>query len=118
MNSNSLARRFRRLRDEILPPKQIVLVRDPRLPISAHAEKTQSYLRELTEAGVRFVRPSVEAISALQALRTLLAEAQAGDLEIDGETIEPSLVEAWLAEHLSESLQQFANEAIDGSGCC
>lgn len=118
VNSNSLARRFRRLRDEILPPKQIVLVRDPRLPISAHAEKTQSYLRELTEAGVRFVRPPVEAISALHALRTLLAEAQAGDLAIDGETIEPSLVEAWLAEHLSGSLQQFADEAIDGSGCC
>jgi len=103
-NMRSLAGRFRRLRSDILPPDQIAIVRDARLPISRASRRTRQYLDELTSRGARLVHPAPEALAALEALRILLSEAKAGDLASGGEPIAPATVEDWLASNLPLSL--------------
>jgi hypothetical protein len=74
---------------------------------------TQERLRRLQETGHRFLRPPVETYAALAAARQLLAEAAAGDLAVEGQTVPPEELKTWLARHLPEALQSFL-EAVVG----
>src|SRR5262249_45189108 len=95
----SLAAKLRRLGDlpRTAKPARLVLLRDARLPISAGAQKSRKYLDELAKQGARLLRPTAEALAALEALRSLLSDAKAGDLAHRGETIGPRTVEEWLS---------------------
>ncbi len=117
-NMTSLAGRLRRLVSlydggataPSAPPLR--LVRDPRLPITRTAKKTLDYLKRLEQCGARVVKPSFEAVAALEALRTLLSDARAGDLACDGEVVSEAIVRAWLMEHLEDSLIELADAMV------
>jgi len=91
---------------------QFVILRDPRLSISPTAKKTQEYILKLEEKGARFVKPSVEALAALDALRSLLSDARAGDLAERGETMSEGVVRNWLATNLDDALDDLV-DALD-----
>jgi len=105
-NMNSLAARLRRLGRTARNGRtaRLVLLRDPRLPIGKHAHATRRRLDDLSQAGVRVVRPSIEALQALEALRTLLADARSGDLTRDGSPISPETVQDWIAQNMPSCL--------------
>ncbi|MEX0701605.1 MAG: hypothetical protein WD069_05855 [Planctomycetales bacterium] len=106
----SLAARLRRLREQFAQGRleKLVLLRDPRTPIGAGAKRAHDYLRELETQGATLLRPSVEALAALEALRLLLSDAQSGDLTAAGETVPPQTVRDWLAAHLPSTLRELA----------
>jgi len=92
---------------------RLVILRDPRLAITRTAKKTQEYLTDLEQRGARIVRPSVEALAALEALRSLLSDARAGDLAERGEAVNEGAVSGWLAKNLDDALADLL-EALDG----
>jgi hypothetical protein len=110
----SLAARFRRLRDAGIPPgARRALLRDQRLSISPAAPRTREYLRALQDAGASFVRPSAECYAALAAMRRLLAEAAAGDLVVDGETVTHNAVKTWLSSHVPAAVRDLVDDIAE-----
>jgi hypothetical protein len=77
---------------------RLVVVRDPRVPISPKAVKAREHLAELRAKGALVVEPSIEALAALATLSSLLADAKSGDLANEGESVGESLVLAWLRQ--------------------
>jgi hypothetical protein len=75
---------------------RLVIVRDPRVPLSSKAGKVREHLAELRARGAVVVEPTVEALAALATLSSLLADAKSGDLANEGETVGESAVLAWL----------------------
>jgi hypothetical protein len=75
---------------------RIVVMRDPRLPISRDAKRTREHLVELQNKGAVIVEPSPAALAALQALASILSDAKSGDLANEGEPVGESAVLAWL----------------------
>jgi hypothetical protein len=108
-NMRSLAARLHRL-DAGGEASRLVLLRDPRLPIGRYAHATRRYLDDLTKGGARLVRPSLEALQALEALRTLLADARAGDLSQNGSPVNPQTVHDWLTQHMPPCLNRLLEE--------
>lgn len=110
-NMTSLAGRLRRLReqakDQVLEEptrEKFILIRDTRLPISAHARKTREHRERLVEQGFSWLSLSPEMIVALDALRSLLSDAKAGDLANAGESVAPATVQEWLKANLDRRL--------------
>ncbi|MDQ3280187.1 MAG: ATP-binding protein [Acidobacteriota bacterium] len=105
-NMTSLASRLKRLREMQSQNRfrELVVIRDQRLPIKATAKAAQQRLRDLSDAGARVVRLSAEAYAALAALRRLLADAAAGDLTLNGEPVQPEQLRTWLAQHAPAEL--------------
>jgi len=116
-NMRSMAARLRRLAAFAAGGSgaRLVLLRDPGLPIAKTARATRRYLDDLTKAGARLVRPSLEALQALEALRSLLADARAGDLNENGSQVSPQTVQDWVAQHMPQCLNRLMEE-ITGSG--
>jgi hypothetical protein len=118
-NMTSLAARLRHLLQRPAvqgpPPRRTVVLRDARLRIPRTAKRTQDYLDELARQGVRIVQPSQEALAALEALRTLLSDARAGDLAARGETVGEGTVSAWLARSLDAELIELIDELRGGA---
>ncbi|MFM9961636.1 MAG: hypothetical protein ACKV2Q_10460 [Planctomycetaceae bacterium] len=119
-NMNSLCGRLRRLRNQFtaLHGKRLarlIVVRDPRVPITSKATKTRQALEELQRAEVVVRHPSPEVLAALDALRSLLSDAKSGDLDHDGELLTPRTVEDWLRAHLPNSLRDFVDDLTSGS---
>ncbi len=114
-NMTSLAGRLRRLvnRAKAESTSDLVFLRDTRLPISERAQKTQQYIDELRQLGVRFVRPSTESLASLDVLRGLLSDARSGDLANDGETIEPKTVAEWVSANMPPPLRQLIHEIFE-----
>ncbi|MFT3766760.1 MAG: AAA family ATPase [Minicystis sp.] len=114
-NMKSLAARLRQLAQggEALAGLRLRVVRDPRLPITKAAKKTHEYLAELEKQGARVVQPSVEALAALEALRSLLSDARAGDLATRGDAVSEAKVGLWLAQHLDDTLADLC-DTLDG----
>jgi hypothetical protein len=96
-----LWRRLKRLPEHLQQRKveKLVLLRDARLPIRQDAAKVQQYLGDLQAHGARLIRPSAEALAALDALRGLLSDAKAGDLANHGQTVTPQTVQEWIEAH-------------------
>jgi hypothetical protein len=113
-NMNALTSRLRRLRESLEQGKlqKLVLLRDSRTPISEGAKKAREHLDELRKQPAVFCRPPVQALAALDALRSLLADAQSGDLATGGRTIGVGSVRDWLAQHLTEPLRELANHLV------
>ena len=57
-----------------------------------------------------FVRPSVAALGALDAMRKVLSDAKSGALAVAGDAVEPAVVEQWLASHLPPALRDLLDE--------
>lgn len=112
-NMTSLAGKLRRLkaRAERGDLHKLVLIRDERSPISPGARATRRYLDELTadQSGC-LLRADAEMIAALDALRELLSDAQAGDLAIGGEAVAPRTLKEWLTRHLASPLREMCGQ--------
>lgn len=75
---------------------RLVVVRDPRVPISSKAVKVREQLVDLCARGALVVEPTVEALAALATLSSILADSKAGDLANEGDTVGEGVVLAWL----------------------
>lgn len=103
------ARRLRKLASAA-DARRVRLVRAAALPISRTAHKTREELERLEASGARMVRVPAEAMAVLEACRTLLADAAAGDLHSDGEMMPREFVEQWLRSGLPEELAGLVGE--------
>jgi hypothetical protein len=117
-NMRSLAARF----DHLLQAshsgrfERLVMVRDARLPISPTARVTNARLAELQAGGCAVVRPPAEAYQALAAIRKLLADAAAGDLTLDGRTVEVAELKDWLAHNLPTPVRDLVDQVLGSGG--
>jgi len=115
----SLAGRLRRLQDryEKNDLQKLVMLRDSRATISKNAVKTRDYLSQLTDSkeGV-LLKPTAEAMAALDALRGLFGDAQSGDLAIDGKPVGVDSLREWMLQHLADPLQEFCEKLISYQG--
>ena len=89
-----------------------MLLRDERSPISKNATKTREFLDNLEKKDALFYRVPPEALAALDALRRLLAESRAGDLDFDGSVVSPESVIEWLRHNLPCVLKEMADLLI------
>jgi hypothetical protein len=108
---NPLTARLAKLREAVEQGRiaNLVVVRDSRLAISQHAKKAQEHLDALTQREVTLLRPSAEGLAAIEAFRSLLSDAKAGDLAKRGEAIGPGAVEEWFKAHLPPSVADLAD---------
>ncbi|UCH20764.1 MAG: ATP-binding protein [Deltaproteobacteria bacterium] len=113
----SLAGRFKRLGNQIREDNldKIFVIRHPELPISLGAKKTRKYLERLKQHKAVFYSPDIELIAALEALRSLLADAKAGDLSNNGNTVSSSTVINWLKKTMNISVLAFIDQIIGES---
>jgi hypothetical protein len=100
-NMTSLAAKLRRMASAPSTTRR-VLLRDPRRPIKSTAKQARKYLATLVEQGVTVIEPDVEVMAALEAMRTLLSDARAGDLSNDGAPVQADAVRAWLEGQLGD----------------
>jgi AAA ATPase domain len=106
-NMKSLAARLKHVSDNFDPHTTTSVVRAPKNQITRTAKKARGYLEDFEKRGGRFVRPKAEALAALEALRSLLADARSGDLSHEGEPVAEGAVKAWLSSHLDVELAAF-----------
>jgi len=121
-----LAQRLKRVADRPPSgPEERILVRSAGLPIPRTARKSWALWsllaasRDVTPAGlprVRVLAPTLPALASLEAVRCLMSESRAGDLESHGETVVPEVVTAWIRGHLhDEELDRLVAEIVAGS---
>jgi hypothetical protein len=88
----------------------LLILRDARNGLSVGARKTREAVDKLEKAGARLVPVSAEALSALEAISRLLADARSGDLTHRGESVSAASVEQWLASHLPGAVDELLDE--------
>lgn len=121
----SLTQRLRRIAEHHPAEREErIVVRDARRPIPRTARKAWEHWHRLQDnAGrtlqglsrVRTLAPTDDTIASLEAIRSLVSDARAGDLEAHGETVTPAAVEAWLHENLrDESIERLVVEVDHG----
>jgi AAA ATPase domain len=108
----SLVTRLKKIQKEwnpaVHPP--LIVVRDARLPIRATAVKTREILADLRRRGAHLVQPSPEVLAALEAFRSLLADAQTGNLVHLGQDVEASAVQQWFTSNLPPVVEDFLED--------
>lgn len=92
---------------------RLVILRDPRLPIAKSAIKTREALDRLVGAGATLIQPTVEALVALEALSSLLADAKSGDLANEGEAMGAGDVLRWLRSLRDDLRLEPVQELVD-----
>jgi hypothetical protein len=116
-NMTSLAGKFRRLVHNF-PPEQkmrLVLLRHPQLRIRPGAKKVNQYLRRLNGRRVRLISPSLEALAALDALRSLLSDARSGDLTHRGNPVHEKTVREWFKSLKVSPAKAFMDDVLSES---
>jgi len=113
----AVTNRLKRLKNALAPAERarLRLIRDSRLQIAPTAKKGLRLLNEMEQEGARLVQPGAETLAALDAVRSLLADAQSGDLAREGRTVAPESVREWLAEKLPDAVRDLI-EQISGEG--
>jgi hypothetical protein len=116
-HATSLYHKLRRLQNAVDPKsmRRLCLIRDPRLPVSANAQKTRQMLHTLTQQGARLVRPDPEVFAVIDAIRKLIAQATSGDLSHNGEDVTADAVRNWLKDNLPDALTSFVEDLRNGS---
>ena len=113
-NLRSLAGRFKRLGNQIRESDfdKLFLIHHPELPISLEAKKTRKYLAKLKRINAIFFTPDIELMAALEALRSVLYDAKAGDLSNSGNTLSSGTVINWLKKTMVIPVSDFLNQII------
>jgi hypothetical protein len=103
---NALTAQLRRITQQPLgAQEERIVVRDMRLPIPHTSHRAWEYWqllandRERTAAGIPRLRtlcPTPDVLAALEAVRSVMSDARAGELECRGLTIPPDTVEEWM----------------------
>jgi len=107
---NSLAARLRRLLQQVEAGQGIdnlILIRHAERRIPSGAKKVNSYIQALKQRGARWMTPSRETLSVLDALRSLLGEAKSGDLNNAGQPVLEKTVRDWVRKAVSEPAWNF-----------
>ena len=121
---NALTARLKRIRGAALGnDEHRVVVRDADRPIPKtsavalrHWAELWGEARATPPAKVRPLSASAEVLAALAAVRSLMADALAGDLEQDGQTVPSPSVETWIREHIfEESVEKLLAEIEFGT---
>jgi len=94
----------------------LLLLRDARNGIGVNAQVARNRLQALEKDGARLVQVSPEALSALDAITRLLADARSGDLGHRGETVPASQVEQWLAGHFPPAADELLENLTAKNG--
>jgi hypothetical protein len=117
VHSASVGRRLKKIADNWNAKEfaRLRLVRDARLPFSSSAKVTQEALQSLRAKGAKLVRPSAEALAALDALRSVYADAQSGHLAHRGDTAHARSVLAWLKGRTPASLQELVSDLMESA---
>ena len=87
------------------PP--LVLVRDARRTIGAKNKKTKEVLVRLEACGARLIQPHPDVVGSLEALRSLHADAQSGNLVHQGEILSTVTVREWFGTAVPPVLDDF-----------
>ncbi|MFZ3048922.1 MAG: hypothetical protein WA151_23645, partial [Desulfatirhabdiaceae bacterium] len=106
----SLAARLRRLIQQVEAGQGIdnlILIRHAERRIPSGAKKVNSYIQALKQRGARWMTPSRETLSVLDALRSLLSEAKSGDLNNAGQPVLEKTVRDWVRKAASEPAWNF-----------
>ena len=113
-NMSSLAGKLRRLTQDFLPDKnqRLLLLRHPQLRISPGAKKVNQYLRRLKDRRIRLVTPSLEALAALDALKSLLSDARSGDLTHEGKPVHEKSVREWFKSLKASPAKAFMDDML------
>lgn len=120
---NALTARLKRIREEqAVSGEDRIVVREAYRPIPRTAVKAREHWDAIGRGDVgaggsrvRRLLVSAEALAALEAIRSILSDARAGDLTHEGETVNPETVEAWIKTRLlDESLEQLVAELVHG----
>ncbi|MFH0994857.1 MAG: ATP-binding protein [Pseudomonadota bacterium] len=116
-NMNSLAGKLRRLVQNFSPEKgrRLVLLRHPELRIRSGAKKVNLYLRRLNDRRIRLITPSLEALAALDALRSLLSDARSGDLTHQGKPVHEKTVREWFKSLKDSPAKAFMDDVLSES---
>lgn len=111
-DGNVLTAQLKRITQQPLGvQEERIVVRDMRLPIPHTSHRAWEYWqrlatdRERTTAGIPRLRtlcPTPEVLAALEAIRSVMSDARAGELECRGLTIPPHLVEDWIRDRLRD----------------
>jgi hypothetical protein len=96
------------------PP--LILVRDARRTISAKAKKTRDILDRLRASGAHLAQPSPEVLATLEAVRSLHADAQSGNLVHRGEAVATQVLKQWLSANIPPVLEDFLEELKPKAG--
>ncbi len=112
----TLTFRFRTLRELLKETdlNDLIIIRHSRLEITPTSKKGKEYLEDLKKQKAKLIEPDNEVLAALAALRSLIADASAGDLANGGRTIDNETVRDWLKKHLSGPAREFLAE-VTGS---
>jgi hypothetical protein len=121
----ALAQRLKRIADHHpAEQEERVVVRNASRPIPRSARKAWEYWDRLHANGgltaegllrVRTLAPTEDTLASLEAIRSIVSDARAGDLEAHGATVKPATVDAWLRKHLlDESIEQLVSEIEHG----
>jgi TPR repeat protein len=111
-NRGALTRRLGQLASS--GQKGIALVRDVRLEFKKTTPKAAAYMDALTGLDARWVRPTAEALAALEALQQL--HDGYGTLSHRGESVTQATVADWLRNNLPEPLKRLAEEVFETGG--
>ena len=111
---NSLAARLRRLKDQWSRRQlqRLVVVRDPRRPLSKTANKARQYLEQLQQQQVSVLHVEPGMLAQLDTLRTLLSDARSGDLAWQGEPVPADALDTWLRRQITPEVRAFAQELL------
>jgi hypothetical protein len=88
----------------------LLILRDARNGIGAGALKTREAVDKLEKEGARILHVKPEALSALEAISRLLANARSGDLTYRGDSIPVSTVETWLSGNMPVAVDELLDE--------
>ncbi|MCP4108032.1 MAG: ATP-binding protein [Desulfobacteraceae bacterium] len=114
-NMKTLTARFGRLRKLFKQSDfNLVIIRHPQLEITQGSTAGRFCLEDMKKQGAKFIKPDNEVLAALDALRSLITDASAGDLANGGRTIDNETVRDWLKKHLSGPARDFLAE-VTGS---
>jgi hypothetical protein len=91
--------------------EKVVVIRDARE--SLRGDATTRHLEALRERGAAYIRPTAELLAALDALRSLLADAQSGDLSRDGDSISVATVQQWLERYVPAPVRELVDQVFD-----
>jgi hypothetical protein len=89
---------------------RLVILRDARNGIGVGAVKTREAVEKIEKEGGRFLSVKPEALSALEAISRLLANARSGDLTYRGDSVSAVSVETWLSGNMSPAVDELLDE--------
>ena len=112
---NSLAARLRRLMDRMKEGEggdNLILIRHSERRIPPGAKKVNEYIQKIKKRGARWLTPSRETLSVLDAIRSLLNEAKSGDLNNAGQPVTEKTVRDWIRKASCDPAWDFVESMI------